>query len=80
VEPSAPPASAFFASPIGVAVYITVGGRTIRVEFDSVESEGAVSEAGRDGAVALAVARRAFREHRAELSSLFTIAEQERRR
>lgn len=79
-EPSVPPASAFFASRIGVAVYVTVHGRTVRVEFDSTESPGSVTEPGRDGELALAAARRSFLEHRAELSALFLVSEQERQR
>lgn len=80
VELSVPPASAFFASRTGVGVYVAVHGRNVRVEFDSADSQGAVTESGSDGELALAGARSAFLQHRAALRALFLVSEQERQR
>jgi hypothetical protein len=74
-----PPASAFFASPDGVCVYIAIGQRAVRVEFTSLEAEGSVADADKDALAALAVARAAFAKCRSDLVPLFTLVEHERR-
>jgi hypothetical protein len=67
-----PTAEEFFASPGGVCVYVSMGGRVFRVEFDSPDVPGVVREATAVGAAeALAAATRALDKHRTQLQSLF---------
>jgi hypothetical protein len=67
-----PTADAFFATATGVCVYVNVGRRAIRVQFESPDSP-AVAEGLGDPAtkLALAVAIKAFQKHHQQLRPLF---------
>lgn len=73
-----PPASAFFASPTGVCVYVTVAQRAIRVEFSAPDTAGTVADSDRDALAALDVASVAFVKHREQLAPLFELVASER--
>lgn len=62
----------FFASRVGVCVYVTVGRRAFRVQFTDANSEGVVVDGDREGSEeARRIARVAMREHAAGLAPLF---------
>jgi hypothetical protein len=49
----------FFASRVGVCVYVVVSGQTFRVQFEAPDAHGAVETgAGQDARAALEIARR----------------------
>jgi hypothetical protein len=73
-----PSASAFFASPNGVCVYVTVAQRAIRVEFTAPDASGTVADSDRDALAALSVASAAFAKHRDQLAPLFALVASER--
>jgi hypothetical protein len=75
--PVEPAASAFFASPGGVGVYVAAGQRAIRVDFESLEAGGTVTESDELAHTALLLARAAFCKHRAVVAPLFQVAERE---
>lgn len=80
LAPEEPAASAFFACPHGVGVYVTVQHRSVRVEFASPEADGSAESEDAIAMGALVAARAAFRRHRDALAPLFQVAEEERRR
>jgi hypothetical protein len=74
-----PSAADFFASPGGVCIYVTIGGRAFRVQFESPEGPPITSETTQPGAdKAVAMASHAFAKHRVELTRLFEQVERER--
>jgi hypothetical protein len=77
--PVEPAVSAFFACAGGVAVYVAAGQRGIRVEFESLDADGAVVESDELAHAALSVAQTAFRRNRTALAPLFHVAERERK-
>jgi len=76
--PQEPAASAFFACPNGVAVYVPVRQRSVRVEFTSVDADGKTDSEDELATSAVLLARAAFRKHRDALASLFQVVESER--
>jgi hypothetical protein len=76
--PDEPPASAFFASPSGVCVYVTVAKRAIRVEFSEPDASGTVADSDRDALAALGLASAALARHREQLAPLFALVASER--
>jgi hypothetical protein len=67
-----PEADAFFATATGVCVYVNVGARTVRVQFESLSAPATSEESGdADVNEALLVASTAFEKHKPLLEALF---------
>jgi hypothetical protein len=62
----------FFASRLGVCVYVTIQQQAFRVRFASLEAHGVVAEGeGQRAEEALAIARAALEQQAANLAPLF---------
>lgn len=63
---------AFFVSRAGVCVYVTIGRENIRVQFETIDGEGKVTDPSQVGALrAIQLARQALHLHREALAPLF---------